>query len=137
MKINKKIVKCINDTFHLKNKSSLLLNSIEEYYFQSKMYNEVSQMYYSNTYNHIPAAINNFVDIFLEKVNCTEIIELLDYKNTLKTLYQNQYRSKLIIDTFKNQKEYKIIEFLKQIKEIDYLIAEKTCLIELYYLKYI
>ena len=137
MKINKKIVKCINDTFHLKNKSSLLLNSIEEYYFQSKMYNEVSQMYYSNIYNHIPSAINNFINIFLEKVNCEEIIELLDYKNTLKTLYQNQYRSKLIIDTFKNQKEYKIIEFLKQIKEIDYLIAEKTCLIELYYLKYI
>ncbi len=137
MKINKKIIRCINDSFHLKNKSSLLLNSIEEYYFQSKIYNEVSQMYYSNTYNHIPSAINNFVDIFLEKVNCEEIIELLDYKNTLKTLYQNQYRSKLIIDTFKNQKEYKIVEFLKQIKEIDYLIAEKTCLIELYYLKYI
>lgn len=137
MKINKKIIRCINDIFHLKNKSSLLLNSIEECYFQSKMYNEVSQMYYSNTYNHIPSAINNFVDIFLEKVNCEEIIELLDYKNTLKTLYQNQYRSKLIIDTFKNQKEHRIVEFLKQIKEIDFSIAEKTCLIELYYLKYI
>lgn len=136
MKIDKKIIKNIDELFYLKNKSAILLEKVKELYFNIKSYNEVQQMYYSDEYNNIQKTIKEHVDTLLEKIDSNEILITLDYHNILSILYENQYKSRLLLNTIdsKNSK-YKI--FQDSLEYINKQIAEKTCLIELYYIKYL
>ncbi len=129
--INKKIIKIINEIFILKNKAHSLHQKIKQLHISTNILENLNL--------NVSESVSSFVSTLIEPIKSSYILDTLDYPRQLISLYEYQYKSKVLLVTLKDIPNFKnkVVSYTTQFDYINNIIAEKTALIELYYVKYI